>query len=57
MGDYGQVHQTFEEFAGRHIDGLYHGALFLNGGEEPPAEDLVLWTLIGASQKPPAILR
>jgi len=48
MGDYGQVHQTFEEFTGRHIDGLYHGALFLTGGEEPPAEDLVLWTLTGA---------
>ncbi len=44
------MHQTFEEFAGRHIDGLYHGALFLNAGEELPAEDLVLWTLTGAVQ-------
>ena len=51
MGDYGQVQQTFEEFAGRYIDDLYHGALFLNGGEEPPAEDLVLWTLTGAFQE------
>jgi DNA-directed RNA polymerase specialized sigma24 family protein len=45
------MHETFEELAGRHIDGLYHGALFLNAGEEPPAEDLVLWTLTGASQE------
>ena len=44
------MHHTFEEFAGRHIDGLYHGALFLNAGEERPAEDLVLWTLTGAVQ-------
>ena len=51
MGDYGQVNQTFEEFAGRYIDVLYHGALFLNGGKEPPAEDLVLWTLTGAFQE------
>ena len=43
--------ETLEEFTGRHIDGLYHGALFLNGGEEPPAEDLVLWTLTGAFQE------
>ena len=43
--------ETLEEFAGRHIDGLYHGALFLNGGEEPPAEDLVVWTLAGAFQE------
>jgi DNA-directed RNA polymerase specialized sigma24 family protein len=42
------MHQTFEEIAGQHIDGLYHGARFLNGGEESPAEDLVLWTLTGA---------
>ena len=42
MGDYGQVPQTFEEFTGRYIDVLYHGALFLHGGKEPPAEDLVL---------------
>lgn len=45
------MHQTFEEFVGQHIDGLYHGALFLNAGEEPPAEDLVLWTLTGAFQE------
>ena len=45
------MQQTFEEFAGRYIDDLYHGALFLNGGEEPPAEDLVLWTLTGAFQE------
>ncbi len=51
MGDYGHVHQTFEEFAGRQLDGLYHGALFLHGGEKPPAEDLVLWTLTGAIQE------
>lgn len=43
--------ETLEEFTGRHIDGLYHGALFLNGGEGPPAEDLVLWTLTGAFQE------
>ena len=36
MGDYGQVHQTFEEFAGRYIDVLYHGALFLNGERNHP---------------------
>ena len=51
MGEYGHVHQTFEEFASQHLDGLYHGALFLNGGAEPPAEDLVLWTLTGAFQE------
>ena len=45
------MHQTFEELAGQHIDSLYHGALFLNAGQEPPAEDLVLWTLTGASQE------
>ena len=45
------MNQTFEEFVGRHIDRLYHGALFLNAGEEPPAEDLVLWTLTGAFQE------
>ena len=33
--------QTFEEFTGRHIDGIYRGALFLNAGAEPPAEELV----------------
>ncbi len=43
--------ETLEEFTGRHIDGLYHGALFLNCGEGPPAEDLVLWTLTGAFQE------
>ena len=48
---FGGMRETLEEFAGRHIDGLYHGALFLNGGEEPPAEDLVLWTLTGALQE------
>ncbi|MAN95838.1 MAG: hypothetical protein CME08_02490 [Gemmatimonadetes bacterium] len=43
------MRETLEEFASRHIDGLclYHGALFLTGGEEPLAEDLVLWTLTG----------
>ncbi len=51
MGEYGHVHQTFEEFASKHLDGLYHGALFLNGGAETPAEDLVLWTLTGAFQE------
>jgi DNA-directed RNA polymerase specialized sigma24 family protein len=45
------MNETFEELAGHHIDGLYHGALFLNAGEEPPAEDLVLWTLTGAFQE------
>ena len=45
------MRETLEEFSGRHIDGLYHGALFLNGGQEPPAEDLVLWTLTGAFQE------
>ncbi len=45
------MRETLEEFTSRHIDGLYHGALFLNGGEEPAAEDLVLWTLTGAFQE------
>ncbi len=45
------MRETLEEFSGRHIDGLYHGALFLNGGEELSAEDLVLWTLTGAFQE------
>jgi DNA-directed RNA polymerase specialized sigma24 family protein len=45
------MHQTFEEFAGLHIDGLYHGALFLHAGEESPADDLVLWTLTSAFQE------
>ena len=45
------MNQTFEEFAGRHIDALYHGALFLSAGEEPPAQDLVLWTLTGAFEE------
>jgi DNA-directed RNA polymerase specialized sigma24 family protein len=44
------MHQTFEELVGRHIDDLYQGALFLNAGEESPAEDLVLWTVTGAFQ-------
>ena len=44
------MHQTFEEFVGRHMDALYHGALFLHAGEEAPAEDLVLWTVTGAIQ-------
>jgi DNA-directed RNA polymerase specialized sigma24 family protein len=48
MGEYGHVHQTFEEFATMHIDGLYRGALFLQGGDESTAEDLVLWTMTGA---------
>ena len=48
---FGRMRETVEEFTGRHIDGLYHGALFLNGGEEPAAEDLVLWTLTGALQE------
>jgi len=51
MADKRHVHQTFEEFAGRHIDGLFNGALFLNAGEEISAEDLVLWTLTGAFQE------
>jgi DNA-directed RNA polymerase specialized sigma24 family protein len=45
------VHQTFEEFAAERIDDLYHGALFLHGGEEGAAEDLVLWTMTGAFQQ------
>ncbi len=45
------MRETLEEFSGRHIDGLYHGALFLNGGQELSAEDLVLWTLTGAFQE------
>ena len=48
---FARMRETLEEFSGRHIDGLYHGALFLNGGEEPPAEDLVLWALTGAFQE------
>ena len=51
MGDYRHVHQTFEELAGQHIDGLYHGARFLHGGEETSARDLVLWTMTGAFQE------
>ena len=45
------MNQTFEEFAGRHIDSLYHGTLFLTVGEETPAEELVLWTLTGGFQE------
>lgn len=45
------MHQAFEELAGQHIDGLYHGALFLHGGEETSAQDLVLWTMTGAFQE------
>lgn len=45
------MHQTLEELAAQHIDGLYRGALFLNAGEKPPAEDLVLWTLTGAFEE------
>ncbi len=44
------MRETVEEFAGRHLDGLYHDALFLHAGDEPLAEDLVLWTLTGAFQ-------
>ena len=51
MADKRHVHQAFEEFAGRYIDGLFNGALFLNAGEEISAEDLVLWTLTGAFQE------
>ena len=45
------MHQAFEELAGQHIDGLYHGARFLHGGEETSAQDLVLWTMTGAFQE------
>ena len=48
---YMHMHRTFEEFAGQHIDSLFQAALFLNAGKEPPAEDLLLWTLIGAFQE------
>ena len=40
--------QTFEELAGREVDGLYQGALFLQAGDEAAAEDLLLWTLTRA---------
>lgn len=44
----GSMNQTFEELAAQQIDGLYQGALFLKGGEDGPAGDLLLWTLTGA---------
>lgn len=37
--------QTFEELVGRDLDALYGGALFLVGGHEAGAEDLLLATL------------
>lgn len=40
--------RTFEEFTAGEIDGLYHGALFLTGGDTGEAEDLLLLTLTGA---------
>ena len=40
--------RTFEEFAAGEIDGLYHGALFLTGGDTGEAEDLLLLTITGA---------
>jgi DNA-directed RNA polymerase specialized sigma24 family protein len=36
---------TFEELAGREIDGLFRGSLFLTGGREAAAEELLLWTV------------
>ncbi len=33
---------TFEELVSREIDGLYHGALFLNGGDPDEAEHLLM---------------
>lgn len=40
--------ETFEELAGREVDGLFQGALFLRAGDERAAEDLLLWTLTRA---------
>ncbi len=40
--------QTFEELVGRELDLLYRGALFLTGGGEAAAEDLLVDTLRGA---------
>ncbi len=40
--------QTFEELAGKEVDGLFQGALFLQAGDEVAAEDLLLWTLTKA---------
>lgn len=39
---------TFEELAGKEVDGLFQGALFLQAGDEAAAEDLLLWTLTKA---------
>jgi DNA-directed RNA polymerase specialized sigma24 family protein len=36
---------TFEELVGRDLDSLYRGALFLAGGQETDAEDLLSSTL------------
>ncbi len=41
---------TFEELAGRELDALWHGALFLHGGEARGAEQLLtraLWRAMG----------
>jgi hypothetical protein len=35
---------TFEELVGRDLDSLYRGALFLTGGHDAAAEDLLLGT-------------
>ena len=40
--------QTFEELAGKEVDGLFQGALFLQAGDEAAAEHLLLWTLTRA---------
>ncbi len=40
--------QTFEELAGKEVDGLFQGALFLQAGDAAAAEDLLLWTLTKA---------
>ena len=40
--------QTFEEIVGKELDSLYCGALFLTGGHEASAQDLLVDTLRGA---------
>ncbi|MFQ5537995.1 MAG: hypothetical protein ACE5GJ_11165 [Gemmatimonadota bacterium] len=41
--------RTFEEIAGEELDGLYHGSLFLCGGDESRAEELLIAAIRRAS--------
>lgn len=43
--------QTFEEIAGRELDALYQGALFLSGGKASSAESLLMDTVTLAFQE------